>query len=214
MLCVLICRVHLTVCYYHVRYGFQSDSTLYICLNGKEILARNRRDISSLSDYNGTPTHNHIVRKWTLNHLAKLTEWLSCVVSTYLYGAFDCRLLSCHVPISEWVHALYLLECQGSHFLKLVRYLKFKWLQWEPKPQPISSWTNTQPFRQTNQMIELFFEYLSVRCIWLYVIIMSCTQFRVHPHSIFAWIWRNSLLETRATCEVWVTITGLEPTTT
>ena len=27
------------------------------------------------------------VRKRTLNHLAKLANWLSCVVSTYLYGA-------------------------------------------------------------------------------------------------------------------------------
>ena len=29
MLWVLICTVHLTVCYYHVTYEFQSESTLY-----------------------------------------------------------------------------------------------------------------------------------------------------------------------------------------
>ena len=34
-------------------------------------------------------------------------------------------------------------------------------------------------------MIELCCEYLSVRCIWLYVLIMSRTRFRVNPHSIF-----------------------------
>ena len=33
-------------------------------------------------------------------------------------------------------------------------------------------------------MTELCCEYLSVRCIWLYVIIMSRTSFRVNPHSI------------------------------
>ena len=33
------------------------------------------------------PTNNHLVRKRTLNHLAKLANWLSGVVSTYLYGA-------------------------------------------------------------------------------------------------------------------------------
>ena len=33
-------------------------------------------------------------------------------------------------------------------------------------------------------MIELCCEYLSVQCIWLYVIIMSRTSFRVNPHSI------------------------------
>ena len=32
--------------------------------------------------------------------------WLSCVVSTYLYGAFDCMFLSCHVRVSEWIHTL------------------------------------------------------------------------------------------------------------
>ena len=48
-------------------------------------------------------TRNHGVRKQTLNHLAKLAKWLSCVVSTYLYGAFDCMVLSCHVRVSEWI---------------------------------------------------------------------------------------------------------------
>ena len=31
---------------------------------------------------------------------------------------------------------------------------------------------------------------------WLYVLIMSRTHFTVNPHSIFAWMSRNSLLET------------------
>ena len=35
----------LSVFSYHVMYAFQSESTLYICLNVKELLARNRRDI-------------------------------------------------------------------------------------------------------------------------------------------------------------------------
>ena len=47
-----------------------------------------------LSDYNLTWNHNHLVRKRKLNHLAKLAKWLSCVVSTHLYGAFDCMFLS------------------------------------------------------------------------------------------------------------------------
>ena len=34
-----------TVCSYHVTYAFQSESTLYSCLNVKERLARNRREI-------------------------------------------------------------------------------------------------------------------------------------------------------------------------
>ena len=51
-------------------------------------------------------------------------------------------------------------------------------------------------------MIELCCEYLSVRCIWLYVLIMSRTHFSVNPHSIFPWMSRNTLLETGAISEV------------
>ena len=70
----------LTVYSYHVTYAFQSESTLYSCLNVKELLAGSRREIWSLSDCNCTRTHNHLVHKRTLNHLAKLAslaKWLS-----------------------------------------------------------------------------------------------------------------------------------------
>ena len=103
---VLTCTVHLTVCSYHVTYAFQSESTLYSCLNAKEVLARNSCHIGSLSDCKGTRTHNHLLRKRTLNHLAKLAKWLSCVVSTYLFHAFDWIFLSCHVHLSEWMHSI------------------------------------------------------------------------------------------------------------
>ena len=56
--------------------------------------------------------------------------------------------------------------------------------QQDSKPQPLSSQTNTPPFSQTGQMIGLCCKYLSARCIWLYVIIISPTSFRVNPHSI------------------------------
>ena len=50
-------------------------------------------------------------------------------------------------------------------------------------------------------MMELYCEYLSVRCIWLYVLVMSRTRFRVNPHSIAAWMSRNSLFEAaRSVC--------------
>ena len=46
--------------------------------------------VNSFSDCNWTRTQNHLVRSRTLNHLAKLAKWLICVLSTYLYGAFNC----------------------------------------------------------------------------------------------------------------------------
>ena len=63
------------------------------------------------SDSNEIRTHNHLVRKRTLNHLAKLVNWLSCVVNTYLYGACDCMLLS---------HATYEFQSEFD-FLSLKR---------------------------------------------------------------------------------------------
>ena len=183
--------MHLIVCFYHVTYEFESESTLYSRLNVKKLIARSRRHIWRLSDCNGTRTHNHLVRKRTLNHLAKLAKWLSCAVSTSLYGAFDCMFLSCHVRVWQWIHTLQLPECQGTPSSKQVPYLKIKWLQRDSNPQPLSSKRNTEPFGQTGQMIELCCEYLSVRRIWLYVFIMSRTGLRVNPHSTVAWMSRN-----------------------
>ena len=70
MLWVLICTVHLTVCYYHVTYEFQRESTLL-----------------NLSDSNEIRNHYPLVCKQIFNHFAQLSKWLSCVVTTYLYGA-------------------------------------------------------------------------------------------------------------------------------
>ena len=38
-------KIYSAVCFYHVTYAFQSESTLYSCLNVKELLARSRREI-------------------------------------------------------------------------------------------------------------------------------------------------------------------------
>ena len=194
--------MHLTVCSYQVTYVFKSDFTLHFYLNVKQLLSQNRRDIWSLNDCNGTRTENHLVLKQTLNHLAKLTKWFSWAVSTYLYATCDCIFLSCHLRVSEWIHTLCLSECQETSFSKQLRYLKFKWLQQDSNSDSFSSETNTQTFGQTGQMIELSCEYLSVRYIWLCVLIISRTCFRVNPHSIFAWMSRNCFLETSGISEV------------
>ena len=38
VLLVFLCAVHLAVCYYHVLYEFQNESTLYNCLDVKKLL--------------------------------------------------------------------------------------------------------------------------------------------------------------------------------
>ena len=136
---VLIFTVHLAVCSFHVTYAFQNGYTILSCQNVKELLARSRCTLSGWSDCNRIRTHNHLVLKPTLNHSAKLTKWLSCVLNTYLYGAFDCIFLSCQVRISEWIHTLQLPECQGTPCPKQVRNLKVKWLQPDSKVEALSS---------------------------------------------------------------------------
>ena len=83
---------NLTVCSCHVTYAFQSESTLYICLNVKELLVRSSSEIWSLSDCNWARTQNPLVRNRTLNHLPKLTsDWdvfwvLICTVHLIVYS--------------------------------------------------------------------------------------------------------------------------------
>ena len=50
-------------------------------------------------------------------------------------------------------------------------------------------------------MTELCCEYLSVRCIWLPVIIMSRTSLRVNPHSIVCLNAKELLARSR--CHIW-----------
>ena len=51
--------------------SFRVNPHSIVCLNVKELLARSWRHIWSLSDSNEIQTHNHLVCKRTLNHLAK-----------------------------------------------------------------------------------------------------------------------------------------------
>ena len=70
------------VCYYHLTYVFHCESTLYSCLNVKDVIAQNRCNIYNLSDSNGIRTHSHWARKRTLKNLAKLSKWLCVILQT------------------------------------------------------------------------------------------------------------------------------------
>ena len=83
-------------------FAFQSESILNSCVNVKELFARNRCDIWSLSDCNGTRTHNHLVCKRTPNHLAKLAslaKWLTaCLRTKWLWVHIKCN------EINTWTY--------------------------------------------------------------------------------------------------------------
>ena len=92
----------LTVYSYHVTYAFQSEATLYSCLDVKELLARSRREIWRLKDCNWTPPHNNLVHKRTLNQLAKLAslaKWLIVRLWTkWLWGRVHLLPIKISVP--------------------------------------------------------------------------------------------------------------------
>ena len=48
----------LTVCFYHVTYVFQNESTLYSCFNVRKLFAKNRHVIWSLCDSNRTQNYS------------------------------------------------------------------------------------------------------------------------------------------------------------
>ena len=106
----------MTVCFCHVTYAFQSESILHSCLNVKELLARNRREIWSLSDYNWTRTHNHLIRKRTLP--ASTTDFTifdfnldSPVKFVFFSLLIDFPIIS--FPLSDYI----LLTILASHYL-------------------------------------------------------------------------------------------------
>ena len=117
VLWVLSCTLLLTICSYHLTYRFNTESTLYSCLNIKELLTGSRQDIWSSSDCNEIRTLNHLVRKRKLSHFAKLAKWLSFVEITYLYNCrtasrldsfptdvFREQIPDCHIPHGHFPH--------------------------------------------------------------------------------------------------------------
>ena len=86
----------MSVCSYHVTHAFQSESTLYSCMNVKELLTRSKREIWSLSDCNWTRTHNNLVHKQTLNHLAKLASLVECsFINKWLWVRVQLQWIMC-----------------------------------------------------------------------------------------------------------------------
>ena len=151
----------------------------------------------NLSDCNGTRTYNHLVCKWTLDHLVKLAKWSSCVVYTYLYGGFDCMFLSCHVRISEWItlysylnvtellarnrHDIWSLsDCNGTRMHRTDKYSQHSsniWLVW------VNGWVI---------VYELFVFGFDSRCC--------------HLNSAITPVWSKEFLDIQATIECGFTL--------
>ena len=68
-------------------------------------------NLEKISDSNGIRTHNHLVRKWTLYHLASLAKWLSVRLRT--------KWLCVRIPLLP-------LKLQIWRLLRTRRSLKFR----------------------------------------------------------------------------------------
>ena len=112
--------------------------------------------------------------------LSKLAYWMNFAMSTYLYGAFECVFILYQAGFPAWINILYLPEYQGTACSKEARNLKFRWLQLNMNQEQFSSQTNTPAYTETGQLIELCCDYLSARCIFL-----SChAQFSEWIHTL------------------------------
>ena len=78
-----------------------------------------KRDSNTDVFNNGIRNHNHLVPKRTLNHVAKLAKWLSCVISTYL-----CTVCYYHVTYEFQSESTFysLHECLGTLCSKQAPY--------------------------------------------------------------------------------------------
>ena len=124
---------------------------LYSCLNNKKLLAQNRRDIWSLSDSNGIRTHNHLVRKRTLNHL---NGWvfvyeLSCC-------GFESRYF--HVKVTKtgllWFSYLRVLPSSIYEMGSIYKLSRYCW--WLQKHFPVVKFTK-KSFQKTFPFTLFFF---------------------------------------------------------
>ena len=128
MLWVLICTVHLTVRSCHVSYAFQRESTLYSCLNVKELLAPSKREIWSLSDRIWTRTHNHFLDIWatiecgfTLKRVRDMTRTYSQMHRTDKYSQHSSIIWP--IWLNGWV---FVYELSGCGFESRCSHLNFR----------------------------------------------------------------------------------------
>ena len=93
------------------------------------------------------------------------------------------------------------LKNKSNNFSRAQKLLK----GWKSFALRLVLFVRLKPFREKINRLEIVLItsiFYTTDVYWLYVLAMSRTRFRVNPHSIVAWMTRNSLLETGAKSEV------------
>ena len=117
-------------CPCHVTYTFKSEPHVHSCLNVKELLARNRREIWSLSDCNGIRTHNHLVCKCSFTQSVIRVEHRSQFERCNVWRPlFDATFIWCIGRIStesDWHYSWHWKGLLANYCSRLPSwYLKF-----------------------------------------------------------------------------------------
>ena len=94
-----------------------------------------------LSDCNRTQTHNHLLHKWTLDHLAKLAFINDWAVLWVFISMVHLTVCSYHVMNAFQLESALYSCLNVKELLAWNRYeiWSFEWLQWDSNPQPFSS---------------------------------------------------------------------------
>ena len=97
---------------------------------------------------------------------------------------FSLRIIWLYIIIMSRTHFRVIRESivawmSKKTLLQQTRNLKLKWLQLDSNPLPISSWANTKPFSQTDQMIELCCEYFIYLFIYYYLLFLLFSSEKV-----------------------------------
>ena len=107
--------IPLTVCSYHVTYAFQSESTLYSCLNVKELLAWSRRVIWSLSDWNWLSVRLRTKWFWVRVQFESLIVFIFVFPKLFRSFSFSNKCCVSYLAKPQW----YFQKIRANNYIKL-----------------------------------------------------------------------------------------------
>ena len=138
----------------------------------------------------------------TLNHLAKLAKWLSCVGNTYLYGAFYSIFLRCHLTVylqhrsiiwPVWLNGwVFVYELSGCGFESSCSHLNFRFcpcleqeVPWHSGTYRVRIHSETRTWHDKNIIVSFSLHIISFSFLFFKKTKFSCLLYST-------WLWYTS----------------------
>ena len=119
----------------------------------RELLAQNKRDIWSLSDYKGSRANNHLVHQRIPNHIAKLTANVWVFVYQLIVCEFDFRYKHLHrnymikYTVLEYTVDGINYKCwKDTNISENMLYLKITWIGLSDRDRNAMYWKSTSTY--------------------------------------------------------------------